>query len=241
MMKKGVVSMMKKGIFLLIILAFAVGMSGCANFEPKIEELKKLYTFLEDHTVFKTSITVDFENEDDIVLFEKRLYTLGMEVVNSNECEKTVEYTVLSHYPIESETVTILAETANIALTNEFGKSVLFETDVVDIRYKETYVGISVTNMDERQFSEEDCFLIVDDRSISVRLVTTNEQSQYTFEIRPENYKSDDYKILFQKLAISYSDDSYLGHVEAKVKQPSKRVSEYMQEPSLASTIRLDV
>lgn len=231
---------MKRIVFLLFIFVFAIGMSGCVNFEPDFDVLKWLYTFLEERTVFKTSIAVDFEDAEDVLLLEKRLYSLGMEVVAFNENEKTVEYTVLSHYPIESETVATLTETANIAFTNEFGKSILFETDVLDICYKETYIRLSVAGMGEEQFPEEVYFLTVDDKSISVRLVSTDSQSPCTFEIRPENYKSDDYKLLFQKLAVSFCGDSFLGHVEATITQSTKRVSEDMQEPSLSVKILWD-
>ena len=80
------------------------------------------------------SLLVSFENNDDIISFEKRLEALDMQILSSEETDRGIIYKVRTFLPVDREVFGFCADNIDVSIVDKNGDEVFNKDHVVSVK-----------------------------------------------------------------------------------------------------------
>lgn len=213
---------MKKILLFSLCLAFVICFCACSAEEIFLH----LADWMETKTVYETVISARYEIVKDAELFERRLDALGLDILATKNTPEYVEYTVLSHFPLEAETVRILSEQQNAAVVGRDGNVLLCQNDFFEVYCSAASVWIDVATDHFAEFRSQECTLTTDTSSRSLYVTCSKEEDHYSIYCSFEDFDL----INMQKLGISLSAKPFAGTVETAIIKETTKVKKTMKE-----------
>jgi hypothetical protein len=182
-------------------------------------------SFLQEHTVFKTTIEATFQFDKDADLLIKRLDILGAEVVAITPQGESVTYTILSHFPVTEDTVNALMMESHAQIIKADGTVVLNAKDILSVKCDITSLSLKVPqSISEKNISGKLIFVIGDkEHFIWATTRFNNAQCLVKCTLSETN------QTMLHAFAISMHPEDYIGNVNIKVIKTTERVTDKMQ------------
>ena len=215
----------KKCLFLIMIFSICICISSCdASYLENAE--KKMLEWLETNVDYEYTILIRYENYKDKPSFEKRIKSLGLNIVNSVQKDDCITYDLNSHYPIEDQTLYLLCTTQSVLVVDKDGNEILKETDVISVALDITSsANIVVANdycqMFDKKYIADIIRLIIDDKTYDVDAIAreNDNQSMIIFVSNDEEIKMG-----IKQMVIAFASEPLVGEVEMTIEKSATRV-----------------
>ena len=214
-----------KRLILFFLCFLMLFLSSCVESLQTASSEDTELSFLREHTVFKTSVVVTFDSNEDADLLTKRLNILGAEVVEIMPQGENVTYTILSHFPVSEDTVEALIMESGAKILKEDGTVVLNSEEVLSVECDIVSLALYVPH----SFSREDILgklvLAINDKEY-IRWASTKTNGAQCYL----DCSLDEVNVAtLHTFAISMYPEDFLGNVSIKISKASERVADKMQ------------
>lgn len=184
---------------------------------------EKISEFLFTSFTYESNIDVEFENDEDIQVFERRLEMLNVSIQSTTKNGNVTNYILRSHYTLTENDWQSITTEYDAEIIDENANTMLSKKDVRKVEFDGVCLNVYVADEFYERYDEVAIYhasIKIDGITYPVWPYIRDEREKYIEYIEtPETSKS----ILF-KAAIAFSNNSFSGNVRIAVNVNCKRV-----------------
>lgn len=214
----------KKYLFFGLIIVSCICFCSCDAFLENLE--KGMLDWLNENVDYEYTIEINCKNSDDQGIIETRMKALGLDIVGCNFENNYYVYELISHYPIDDQTLYMICDNPSVFIVDGDGNEILTKSNVISVSLDITSSANVVVNDDfcqmfNAKYVARIIRFIVNGETYDVDAITrkNDEQGLIIFTTAYESVK-----VSIKQMVIAYSSEPLSGEIELKIKKSATRV-----------------